>query len=558
MLTELHIQNWVTIQELNLEFQMGTTVITGETGTGKSIIIDAIELALGGRATSDWIRPGQDKTDISIRFDITQLPMAKQWLKNYDLEQANECIIRRTIHRDGRSRSFINGSPTTLQPLRELSELLLQIHGQHEQQFLLKGDLQRALLDRHAKHDQLAAEVKRLSDEWHTLNREMDLLHQRIEQHKTQGEFLKYQLNELESLNLTQNEFIELDKEHQQLAHMEELLQQLQSALNCLAEQEGANALHYLHQTLQSLEMVAHIDTNISTWVLALKNTLIQMTDIEDELRRYLEHAEAGPERLQWLEQRISTWFNIARKHKVAPHELFAVYQKMSREYNDLETSDARLAELSVRCNQIEGQYFQTAKKLSLGRQQAAVLLGLQITEIIHSLSMAQADFFVHLEEEPQKQITPFGLEKIMFQLKPHAEQTWQPLARVASGGELSRIGLALYLATAGQSAVPTLIFDEVDLGMGGGTAEKMGKLLRDLGKTQQVLCITHQPQVAALGHHHLCVKKTITANATLTGIHYLSKDEKIAELARMLGGIAITPKTWGLAQEMIETNTQL
>lgn len=553
MLTEIHIQNLITIQELNLEFKKGTTVITGETGAGKSILIDAILLTLGARATGDLVRPGQEKADITLTFDISKLPDAQQWLKSHDLDQATpECILRRTIYQDGRTRSYINGMPSTLQPLRELSEVLIQIHGQHEHQSLLKTEKQRALLDRYANHAYLVDSVHAIADEWQLLNQEMLELKRNMDDRTSKSEFLRYQLQELEALHLQQNEFSILDAEHKQLAHADELLQHLNLTLGLIAEAEELNALQILNRALQTLEKVRHVEPKIATWIEAIQNAIIQLSDTEDELHRYLETFSLDPERLTWLEQRISSLFNAARKHRIEPNELYDFQKKLSAEENSLASSDTRLSELIQKINALEEQYSIAANKLSKSRKQAAAKLTKELTQIIHELSLPHAEFTIEFEKN-ETAITSYGIDKITFQIKTNAGQLSQPLAKIASGGELSRIALAIHMTTALEHATPTLIFDEVDVGIGGSTAEVVGKLLRRLGQTHQVLCITHQPQVAALGQHHIRVTKTHRDNRHQTCIDMLSPKEKINELARMLGGLEITSKVLAHAKEMVE-----
>jgi len=554
MLVQIHVSNLITIHELNLEFQAATTVITGETGAGKSVLIDAILLALGDRATGDLVRPGQEKADISLTFDVSKLPEAQQWLKNHDLNQAtHECILRRTIYNDGRSRSYINGMPSTLQPLRELSEYLIQIHGQHEHQSLLKAETQRALLDRYAGHAHLVDNVHALADEWQVLNQETSQLRQLMEELTSRGEFLKFQLHELEELQLQQNEFAVLDLEHRQLAHAGELLQNINLALGLLTDHEEQNALHALNQALQALEKVRQVDPKITSWIEGIQNAIIHVSDTEDELRRYLDSFALDPERLSWLEQRIGTLFDMARKHKVEPNELYDLQQTLAAESSKLESSDARFAELTKKLSLLTEQYHTAANKLSKSRKQAAKKLADELTKIIRQLSLPHTEFNIRFETNETSVITTYGIDKIIFQIKTNAGQPLQPLAKIVSGGELSRIALAIYMTAALEHSTPTLIFDEVDVGVGGGTAEIVGKLLRQLGQTHQVFCITHQPQVAALGHQHIRVVKVQRENAHHTQIQSLSRNEKINELARMLGGVEITQKVLAHAREMVE-----
>jgi DNA repair protein RecN (Recombination protein N) len=554
MLLQVNIKNLITIDELVLEFSDATTVITGETGTGKSILIDAIELALGARASESIVREGKEKADISLCFDISKLPAARAWLKNYDLSQeTQECIIRRTISKDGRSRSYINGMPTTLQPLRELSELLIDIHGQHENQSLLKSEKQREMLDDFAGHHSLLDKISELSDEWHTLNEEICSLRQLIEEHNERSDFLSFQLQEFETLNIAPDEFHHLDLEHKQLANAGELLQNMNFALDCLTTQDEHNALRLLNQSLQALEAIQHVDPKISPWLESIKTAMIQVSDVESELHRYLDGIDLDPERLAWLEERISTLFNLARKHRISPNELHEFQTKLTAEFNELANSDERLDELKQKLRLVEKNYYDAAKKLSHSRLQAAKQLASEITKTIRELALPHAEFHVELDLENTTQFSSFGLEKIIFQIKTNVGQLMQPLAKIVSGGELSRISLAIHIATAEQHAISTLIFDEVDVGISGSTAEIVGKLLRHLGKTHQVLCITHLPQVAAQGHHHVQVEKITEENMTKTYLRSLTTDEKINEIARMLGGVAITQKTMEHAREMVE-----
>ncbi len=553
MLIQIDITNLVTIQQVHLDLQAGTTVITGETGAGKSILIDAIELALGSRATGDMVRAGQEKADISITFDIRKLPDVKNWLQQHDLyDDSDECIIRRTVQKDGRSKSYINSTPSTLQLLRELSDLLINIHGQHEHQALFKPETQREMLDKYAGHHDFTSSVANLSREWHSVTAILENLRKANHERTSRGEFLRFQLNELEELQLSADEFQALDNEHKKLANSGELLQNMNLALNNLSEQENHNALSSLNHALGALENVQQYDTKIQAWVDNMRSAIIQLSDTENELRHHLEHIDLDPERLQWIEARIGSLFDMSRKHKVKPEELFALQQRIASELSVLNTSEERILELEQQRQTIAANYEKSAKKLSDSRAKFAKKLTKEITDIIHELSLPHGKFHIEFVSDVAA-FSPFGIEKIIFQITTNIGQPLQPLAKVASGGELSRISLAIHMATAEQHTIPTLIFDEVDVGISGGTAEIVGKLLRRLGTTHQLLCITHLPQVAAQGQQHLLVEKRHEKEATFSHIHALDAKEKIHELARMLGGVEITKKTIEHAKEMLE-----
>ncbi len=556
MLTQIDISQLATIQKLHLEIEIGTTVITGETGAGKSILIDAIELALGSRATGDMVRTGEEKADINLSFDLSKLIEAKSWLERHDLNvESNECIIRRTIHKDGRSRSYINGTPSTLQLLRSLSDLLINIHGQHEHQALFKQDTQRDMLDKYAGNNLLIRQVSLLSQQWHTLSNKISALLKSHKESDSRSEFLKFQLLELEELQLQQNEFQNLDIEHKQLANSEELLHNLNLALHNISDDENHNAISRLNHSVDAIETLQSVNPKIQTWVDNLKSCIIQLSDTESELRHFLENFEIDPERLKWVEERIGTLFDMARKHKVAPDELFALQEKFAAELTAIDTSEERLNELHKNLQIVENDYLTSATKLSTSRKKAAKKLTQEITQVIHELALPHGQFHVNFFTTDIAPYSPHGLEKIIFEIAMNIGQPLQALAKVASGGELSRISLAIHMATAEQHTIPSLIFDEVDVGISGSTAEIVGKLLRRLGHTHQLLCITHLPQVAAQGQQHLLVEKHHEKHATYTNVRKLNAEEKVKELARLLGGIQITQKTIEHAREMLEKN---
>lgn len=554
MLTQIHIRDLATIEELHLHLNNGNTMITGETGAGKSIFIEAIELTLGGRASQNIIRPGKEKAEISLCFDVTNFPGVIDCLKALDLYQDTpECIIRRIITSDGRSRCYVNGSPATLQLVKELGERLFHLHGQHEQQVLLKADTQREMLDRYADHLALAAQIRQLAETAKSLDQQMKILREKTLERTGRCEYLRFQLDELQTVKLQPGEWTTLEAEHHRLTHAEELMRHIQQAALPLTQEDRQNVLSLLSESRKSLESICTVEPKANEWINTLNSSLIQLSDLESELNGYLENTELDPEKLHSVEARVSQIFNLARKHKISPPELLDFQQRLEAEFKTLNNSDETLLQLQAQKDTLEKQYHELADKLSHGRQKAAAKLQKEMTTTIRSLSLPHGEFKIELE----KDTTPFSLhghEKVIFHIKTNPDQTLQPLAKVISGGELSRLSLAAHLALAHKTTIPTLVFDEVDTGLSGATAEKIGKLLRKLGDAYQVFCVTHQPQVAACGHHHLLVEKYFVEKSTYTRLRLLDTQERTQEIARMLGGEKITQKTLEHAQEILAT----
>ena len=552
MLNHIYIRDLATIEELHLHLQHGCTMLTGETGAGKSVFIEAIELALGGRASLNMIRPGKDKAEISLSFDITQFPHVIDTLKQLDLYQDTpECIIRRIIINDGRSRCYVNGTPATLQFTKELGELLFHLHGQHEQQVLLKTETQRDMLDRFADHVPLAEEVKHLAEDLKNLAQEMHSLHEKALERDARSEYLRYQLEELQSINLQMGEWETLETEHHRLTHAEELLRTIARAIAQITQHESSSLLTNLHETRKTLEVIRLLEPKTNEWLQTLQSTTISLTDLASELQQYLDHTELDPEKLQSLEERVSQIFALSRKHKISPAELISLQERITQELQTLNSYDEQLLYMENQQKILMKNYNATAEKLSEQRKKAAQQLEKEITTTIRSLSLPYGEFKIAFEKE-NASFSSHGKEKIIFYIKTNPDQALQPLAKVISGGELSRLSLAAHLALAKQTTIPTLIFDEVDTGLSGATAEKIGKLLRKLGNAYQVFCVTHQPQVAAYGHHHLLVEKYFVNQSTHTRLRLLETPEKTREIARMLGGEKITEKTLEHAREVL------
>lgn len=555
MLTQIHIRDFATIEELHLNLPTGCTILTGETGAGKSIFIEAIELALGGRTSQTIIRLGKDKTDISLCFDITHFPHVIARLKENDLYLDNtDCIIRRIIMNDGRSRCYVNNTPVTVHLVKELGELLFHLHGQHEQQVLIKADEQREMLDKYSDHLSLANEVKLLAERNKAIKETLQQLRDKADERCSRIEYLRFQLEELETIDLKEEEWEALQAEQKRLSHHEELRQTIQAVLARLTNEAQSDMLTNLHSIRRAFETIQNYEPKTKEWISTINTLLIQLSDLASQLKNYSEKTEIDPERIQLIEEKVSSVFNLSRKYKISPHALPVFKIKLRQELNSLNTSDEEIAKLEEEQKNIVKRYHEEAHKLTLSRKKSASKLQKEIMTTIRSLSLPHAEFSIALTKggDPSH-LSPHGNEKIAFLIKTNPDQPMQPLAKVISGGELSRLSLALHLALANQTHIPTLIFDEVDTGLSGAAAEKIGKLLRKLGETYQVFCVTHQAQVAACAHHHLLVEKQIVSNTTHTHLHLLNQEQKTREIARMLGGERITQKTIEHAKEVLQ-----
>ncbi len=554
MLIQIHIRDLATIEELHLNLTSGCSMITGETGAGKSIFIEAIELALGGRASPNLIRSGKEKADISLCFDVTNFPNVIDKLKSLDLYQDTpECIIRRILTSDGRSRCYVNGAPATVQLVKELGELLFHLHGQHEQQVLLKAETQRDMVDRYADHLPLAHQVRDCADEAKHIAQQIKLLQQKTAERTQRSDYLRFQLEELMEVGLQHGEWETLELEHKRLSHAEELMHSAQHALQQINHDEEHNLLSLLNDLRKTLESMQPVETKAQNWINALDSTLIQVRDLESELQHYLTQTELDPEKLQNIESRVSHIFTLSRKHKIAPQDLFQFQEGIANELKALDSSDEDLVKLEKQQASLIKKYESLANQLTRSREAASIKLEKEITTTIRSLSLPHGEFKIAFEKE-NNSLSSHGNEKIIFLIKTNPDQSLQSLAKVISGGELSRLSLAAHLALANRTNIPTLVFDEVDTGLSGATAEKIGKLLRKLGGSYQVFCVTHQPQVAACGHQQLLVEKYFVAKTTHTRLRVLNAEERMREIARMLGGEKITEKTLAHAREVLET----
>ncbi len=552
MLTNLNIKNFIIIESLDLEFKNGLTVVTGETGAGKSIIIDAIELALGSRSDSLFIGKFSDRCDISLSFSIHKLIDVHSWLKENEFYNEEECIIRRVITNEGRSKAFINGYPCTLQQIKELANLLITIHGQHQHQALHKRQHHRELLDNYAQNQSLVEQINQLYQEWSTLHSKILELKNQNNDNTAQLELLTYQVEELNEVNLREGEYLLLDLEHKQLAHAESHIAECNSALEKLSTHDETNALSLINTAQHHLQSLPFKSEAINRAIELLNHSIIHTEEAISEIRSALEHNEINPERLNALDQRIQKIIDLSRKHRCAPDDLYHTHLKLKYQLDELQNKDINLEKLESKLTELSEHYFKIASELKKRRMNSAKKLGKNISEKMQELSLSGSQLDIQFSDHEDNLPHPFGSENVEFYVRTNAGMPLQPLNKVASGGEISRIALAIYVITAQQMTTPTLVFDEVDVGIGGGTADIVGKLLKQLSAEAQVLSITHLPQVAAHGHHHLRVHKIQDDNTTHTSIAELAPSERVQEIARMLGGTKITDKTLAHAQEMV------
>ena len=551
MLTHLRIRNFAIVEALELELAAGMTVVTGETGAGKSILVDAIGLLLGDRADSGVIRHGADRADLSAAFDLERLPAARAWLAERDLDRDRECHLRRVVAAgNGRSRNYINGVPQPAQALRELGELLVDIHGQHEHQSLLRREAQRQLLDDYAGHQALAATVAEQCRTWMRLRQELRQLQQAGSDRDARLDILRHHLRELAALNLAEGEVAELESEQRRLAHASQLLETGQQLLNSLTESDETAIADRLNLSLRELDGLIRLDARLTPVSELLNAALIQLQEASSELRGYVEALDLDPAHLTRVEQRLTAAHHLARKHRLAAEELPGLRARFEAELDTLEHSETRLESLQQAVQDALAGYRASAGQLGEQRIAAAQDLGDRISKALAGLGMPGGRFAIALERLDKP--TPGGLETVELQVSANPGQPLRPLSKVVSGGELSRISLAIQVITAHAARIPTLIFDEVDTGIGGGVAEVVGRQLRELGGARQVLCVTHLPQVAAQAHQQFKVEKQTDGERTHTQTLLLDADQRVTEIARMLGGLELTANTLAHAREMV------
>ena len=555
MLTQLTINNFAIVRQLEIELAKGMSVITGETGAGKSIAIDALGLCLGQRIETSMVREGQERAEICATFFIEPTNPAYQWLQEQELQDPDnpsDCILRRVINADGRSKAFINSTPVSASQLKEIGQYLIHINGQHASQLLLKNDYQLQLVDTFAHHNDLLAQMREDYRAWKNLQTQVKTFQQKVAENEAKKQLLQYQVEELDEFALRPNEYLELEEDQRRLSNSEQLTQLSQSALQLLSENETVSIDSMLYRATQYIDELSELDPRYASVQTMLNDALIQVQEATSEVQHLASHIEQDPMLLQEIEQRLGQALQLARKHNVKPEELVEWHQKLKAELTallDFSESEERLI-LEEKAAFEKMQH--TAKQLHESRCQAAEKLAQQVTNSIKGLAMENAEFFIEVNSDLTK-VAANGADNIVFTLRSNLGQQAQPLAKVASGGELSRISLAIQVLTSDQSAIPTLIFDEVDVGISGKTASVVGKLLRQLGDKCQVLCVTHLPQVACHGHHQFNVEKFTVDDKTETKMTALSQEERVPALARLLGGSEITDLALANAQEMLD-----
>jgi len=553
MLTHLQIRDFAIIDAIELELRPGLTVLTGETGAGKSILVDALQLLAGGRAGSEVVRHGAERAEISGTFDLAQAPRElKQWLEEQSVSGGEELIIRRVVAADGRSRAYLNGQSVPLQLLREAGNILIDIHGQHEFQSLMRSAAQRELLDGYGKHESLVSQVGIAHRVWlEILNKTLDL-ETKARDRDAKLELLRHQVSELNALQLKEGEITSLTEERARLANRGKLAEGAQSALQQLFESEEGSAHAGVSRALQSLRNLASLDPKIASVIPVLEEASIQIKEAARELEHYRESLDMDSARQDEVERRLSAVEELARKNRVKPEELIERTRQLAAELEGVERAELDLAVLKKDLATALDSYRGQAQQLSARRVTAGRALAKDITTRMQTLGMAGGRFQVEVTQADNAGPAQHGIDQIEFRVTANPGQPLRALAKVASGGELSRLSLAVQVSCAARET-RCMVFDEVDSGIGGAIAEIVGRELRSLGARGQVLCVTHLPQVASQGHHHLRVTKLTDGKTTRTALTELSAGDRVEELARMLGGVEVTAKAREHAKEMLK-----
>lgn len=552
MQTRLYVRNLAIVEQVDLVFEKGFSVLTGETGAGKSILIDALALLLGARADTGLIRHGTTKAEVMAAFEIDNDSDAAKWLIENDLFDDEECVLRRLIHTDKPTRAFINGRPAPIQWLRDLGSLLVDIHGQHEHQSLLRRDIQRQILDDFAEHQPLVADLAERFEEIRSLQTRFDEMSSASSDRNARIDLLRYQVEELAALSPSEGEYVLLTEEHGRLANADALMGGLRQSLDDLYDADEGSVQNLISATLARISALSEFDPTLESASELLNEALISVEEATKALRAGLDRVDNDPARLNEVDSRLVQMHDLGRKHQTKPDALPGVFAAMSAELAEFDDGDGTLEGLAKRIEALTAEYRAIAEKVTHGRKKASDSLSREVSEAMQHLGMSGSVFHVAVDGVDNDEPTRYGLDQIEFQVSANPGSPPKSIAKVASGGELSRISLAIQVIIAAIGRVPTLVFDEVDVGIGGGVAEVVGQQLRRLGQEKQVVCITHLPQVAAQAQKQYQVAKHSDDN-TRVDVSSLSEDQRVAEIARMLGGVELTDQSKAHAEEMLE-----
>ncbi len=552
MLLNMQIRNFAIVDEIDIDFGAGMTVLTGETGAGKSIIVDALGLILGERGGSGLVRDGAKRAEFSAEFDVAGYPSVTSWLEEQSLDMDGECLVRRVIGADGRSRAFLNGTAVTLQTVKSLGEMLADIHGQHFHQSLGRRDVQRDLLDHYGSLLELRNQVATAYAAWRDLAAQLEDLRNAAADRASRLDLLEFQVRELDTLELDGNELPSLQAERQKLQNVSRLAEGLDRILNQTYDGEAGSAQSLLASACQELQELVTYDEALAPALALLEESGIQLSEAADQLHRYVDTLDADPARRDWVEDRLHAIQTVARKHRVDVGELGDIQARLRDELDMLRNADEHGAALERNEAAARSRFVEAAESLSAQRREVAARFSEEVQAAMAGLGMPGGTFDVSIDTADPDKAGPHGIDRIEYLISANPGQAPQPLSKVASGGELSRMGLAIQVIGSGGSQIGTMVFDEVDSGVGGGVAEMVGRRLCELGDARQVLCVTHLPQVASQADHHLRINKITDGKSTRTGVTELGHDERVEELARMLGGVKITRRTREHAQEML------
>ena len=553
MLSLITVRNYAVIDEVEVGFDAGLSVLTGETGAGKSILVDALGLALGDRADAGAVRKGCTEAQIGVQFECPRDHPALDWLTERGLDRERTCLLRRVVSARGRSRAFINNQPATLQDLRSVGSRLVNIHGQGAHQALLHAPAQRGIVDHHGDHLNLNEQVAAAFGDWKACEKAYEAQRKQGADRTSEIELLRFQVRELEDLGYREGELEALQEERGRLANVDRLSNSIESALSGLYEQDHGSAQQVIAKAQRELSDARALDPSLGDAADLLAEAEIQVQEAVRGLAGYRDRLEPDPKRLDWVESRLATIRSLALRHHVEEAELGALLETLRSRIDALGNAAESLEAARRRVRQSRDSYFGAADELSAARLECAASLGEAVEAQMAVLGLPNGRFRAEIGKKPHDRADATGLDRIEFQVSLNPGQEFGPLSRVASGGELSRISLALEVVAAGATSVPTLVFDEVDAGIGGGVAEIVGRRLADIAAHRQVLCVTHLAQVASQGRQHYRVHKSAQTESTRTGVQSLCRDERIEELARMLGGVEITARTRAHAEEMID-----